>query len=109
MFDVGYTYGWRHEEVLALRVSQVNPPAGSIRLEPGTTKNAKGRMTLPVKLLLTQCVHGKAPDDYVFIREDGKPVHDFRGSWASACEAANVPNLLLSRPAEDGSAEPLKQ
>lgn len=98
MFEVGYTYGWRHEEVLALRVSQVNPSAGSIRLEPGTTKNDEGRevtMTLPVKVLLTQCVHDKAPDDYVFTREDGKPVHDFRGSWASACEAANVPSLLF--------------
>jgi integrase len=98
MFEVGYTYGWRHEELLDLHVREVNPSAGSIRLEPGTTKNDEGRevtMTLPVKVLLTQCVQGKAPDDYVFTREDGKPVRDFRSSWASACEAANVPGLLF--------------
>jgi integrase len=98
MFEVGYTYGWRHEELLALRIRQVNLSAGSIRLEPGSTKNDQGRevsMTLPVKALLTQCVHGKAPDDYVFTREDGKRVHDFRGSWASACEAAKVSGLLF--------------
>lgn len=98
MFEVGYTYGWRHEELLALRCKQVNVAAGTIRLEPGTTKNDQGRevsMTLPVKALLTQCVHGKGPEDYVFTREDGKPVRDFRGSWVNACEAAKVPGLLF--------------
>jgi integrase len=98
MFETGYTYGWRHEELLALRVRQVNLMAGTIRLEPGTTKNSEGRevsMTLPVKALLTQCVHGKDQDDYVFTREDGKAVKDFRGVWASACEAAKVSDLLF--------------
>lgn len=52
-------------------------------------------MTLPVRTLLTQCVRGKAQDDYVFTREDGKPVRDFRGAWGSACEAAKVPGLLF--------------
>lgn len=98
MFETGYTFGWRHEELLALRVRQVNLVAGTIRLEPGTTKNSEGRevsMTLPVRTLLTQCVHGKDDDDYVFTREDGKPVRDFRGAWATACEAAKVPDLIF--------------
>ena len=80
MFETGYTYGWRHQELLALRVRQVNVIAGTIRLEPGTTKNAEGRevsMTLPVRALLTQCVPGKSAGDYVFTREDGTPVRDF--------------------------------
>jgi integrase len=83
MFEVGYTYGWRHEELLDLQVRQVNISAGTIRLEPGTTKNDQGRevsMTLPVKALLSQFVHGKTMDDYVFTGEDGEPVRDFRGS-----------------------------
>jgi integrase len=98
MFETGYTYGWRHEELLALLVRQINLSAGTIRLEPGTTKNDQGRevsMTLPVRVLLTQCVNGKGPDDYVFTREDGKAVRDFRGSWAKACDAAKVPGLLF--------------
>ena len=98
MFEVGYTYGWRHEELLALGVRQVNLSAGTIRLEPGTTKNDQGRevsMTLPVSALLTQCVNGKAPDDFVFTRDSGKRVRDFRGTWAKACEAAKVPGLLF--------------
>jgi integrase len=52
-------------------------------------------MTLPVRTLLTQCVHGKGPDDYVFTREGGTPVRDFRGAWSKACNAAGVPGLLF--------------
>jgi integrase len=98
MFETGYTYGWRHEELLALRVRQVNLVACTIRLEPGTTKNSEGRevsMTVPVKALMSQCIHGKDPDECVFTREDAKPVRDFRGAWAKACTAAKVPNLLF--------------
>jgi integrase len=43
IFEVGYTYGWRHEELLSLRVRQVNLSTGTIRLELGTTKNDQGR------------------------------------------------------------------
>ncbi len=109
MFEVGYTYGWRHEELLALRVRQVNPSVGSIRLEPRTTKNDQGRevsMTLPVRVLLTQCIQGKAPDDFVFTREDGKPVRDFRGAWASACESAKVSGLLFHDRRRTRGAKP---
>jgi integrase len=98
MFETGYTYGWRHAELLALRVCQVNLVAGTIRLEPGTTKNSEGRevsLTIPVRTLLTQCVHGKGQDEYVFTREDGKPVRDFRGAWTTACAGANVRGLLF--------------
>ncbi len=98
MFETGYTYGWRHEELVALRVRQVNLGDGTIRLEPGTTKNSEGRevsMTLPVRTLLTQCVHGKEQDDHVFTREKGRPVRDFRGAWDSVCVAAKVPGLLF--------------
>jgi integrase len=98
MFETAYTYGWRHEELLALQVRQVNLLAGTVRLEPGTTKNDQGRevsMTLPVRTLLTQCVHAKDQDDYVFAREGGKPVRDFRGAWEVACEQAKVPGLLF--------------
>jgi integrase len=31
----------------------------------------------------------------VFTRPDGKPVRDFRETWANACKAAGVPGLLF--------------
>ena len=52
-------------------------------------------MTDAVYTLLCACAVGKDLTDYVFTRENGKPVRDFRGTWAKACRAAGVPGLLL--------------
>jgi integrase len=38
-----YITGWRKNEVLTLEWRQVDMQAGVARLEPGTTKNGKGR------------------------------------------------------------------
>jgi integrase len=100
IFEVACTYGWRHEEVLALRVRQVNLLGGTIRLEPGTTKNDDGRevtMTATVRELLTQCILRKTPDDYVFTRDRGEPIRDFRAAWGNACCAAGVGRRLCRR------------
>jgi integrase len=100
LFECGYTYGWRHEELLDLRVRQVEVMAGTIRLDPGTTKNDDGRevaMTKAVRELLAECVHGKQPNDYVFTREDGTPVRDFRNAWANVTVAVDLGELLCPR------------
>ena len=70
----------------------------TIRLESGTTKNKDGRevtMTTAVRSLLAQCVAGKSSEYAVFTRSDGKPVRDFRDTWAKATKAAGVPGLLF--------------
>jgi integrase len=98
LVELGRTYGWRVSELLGLRVKQVDLLVRTIRLEPGTTKNRDGRevsMTTAVFELLKQCLHNKAAESYVFTRSNGKPIRDFRGTWASACEAAGVPGLLF--------------
>ncbi|MDR3747102.1 MAG: tyrosine-type recombinase/integrase [Acidobacteriota bacterium] len=62
------------------------------------TKWADGRevlMTHSVHKLLSALVHGKAADDYVFTRANGKPVRDFRVMWQNACAHAGVPELLF--------------
>jgi integrase len=42
---IGYTYGWRlRSEVLTLTKGQVDLPAGTLRLMPGSTKNRAGRV-----------------------------------------------------------------
>ena len=79
MFEVGCSYCWRVSEVKNLRVRHVDIGSCTIRLDPGTTKNDQGRV---VKFergstlceLLSACVHGKYADDFVFTREDRKPV-----------------------------------
>ena len=98
MFEVGYALGWRHSEVLGLRVRQVDMLSNTIRLEVGTTKNGKGRqavMTQGLRELMTQCMIGKKCDDALFTRSNKKPVRDFRTSWDNACKNAAVPGLLF--------------
>ena len=98
MLECGRTYGWRVSELKNLRAEQLDFAERVIRLEPGTTKNGEGRevvMTDAVYTLLQACVIGKAQSDYVFTRENGNQVKDFRETWAKACKAAGVPALLF--------------
>src|SRR6516162_9644487 len=46
-------------------------------------------------MLLTELRRGKQPEDYLFTRENGKMVKDFRGTWDDLTEAAGVPGLLF--------------
>jgi integrase len=69
-----------------------------MRLEPGTTKNRDGREVMlseALSRMLAALVHGKAADDRVFTRTNGKPVSDFRQTWRRACAHAGVPELLF--------------
>jgi integrase len=98
LLAVAYNFGWRKSELLGLRVRQIDLLARTIRLEVGETKNDEGRtvvMTDEVYTLLAACVARKGPDDYVFTRENGQPILDFRKTWTNVCVRACVPGLLL--------------
>jgi integrase len=108
LLECGYSYGWRHEELLGLRVRHVDLLAGTIRLDPGTTKNDQGRevsMTQAVRVLLTECVRGKQPEDHVFTREGGQPVRNFRKTWANVCTAAGLGELVCPKCDQSVNAE----
>jgi integrase len=108
IFECGYTYGWRHEELLDLLVRQVGLLTDGIRLDAGETKNGEARevaMTKTVRALLIECVQGKKPNDCVFTREGGRPVRDFRKSWQNVCCAAGVGELVCRECNETVDAE----
>ncbi|MFI5107977.1 MAG: tyrosine-type recombinase/integrase [Terriglobales bacterium] len=93
-----YAFGFRKGELLGLRVRQVDLKARTIRLNAGETKSGAGRvvkMTAEVFALLQACVSGKVPDDYVFTREDGQRVQDFRERWRQLTAEAECPGLLF--------------
>jgi hypothetical protein len=52
-------------------------------------------MTQKVFELLKACCASKGENDYVFTRENGVRVKDFRGAWESVTKAAGVPSLLV--------------
>lgn len=98
LLTTAYSFAFRKGELLSLRVKQIDLATGTIRLEAGTTKNGEGRvvkMTREVQTLLTACVIGKKPDDFVFTRQSGKPVAGFRKIWKAVCTRAGVPDLLF--------------
>ena len=110
-----HTFGWRNQsEVLTLERRQVDLDAGTLRLDPGTTKNDEGRevyLTPDLKGLLTAQVarvealqrrlgrilpwlfphlpHGNVPRRLV-----GERRRDFRKAWKTACTHAGVPGML---------------
>ena len=94
--------GWRKSEVLSLRWSQVDFTQGTVRLEPGATKNLEGREfpfrplpqlqhTLEEQRRRTRELERQTERiiPYVFHR-DGRPVKNLSKAWQTACERVGV-------------------
>src|SRR5262249_44934835 len=107
----GYSLGWRvYDEVLTLERPQVDLKAGTVRLEPGSTKNEDARvvyLTPALKTALTeQFERVRALEretariiPWVFphltgSRRRGERIRDFRKAWATACKRAGCPGML---------------
>ncbi len=107
---IAYTFGWRTQsEVLTLERRQLDLKAGTLRLDPGTTKNADGRivyLTPELAVLLAaqlERVDKLAKQTGQIIpflfphrsrRRRGQRRTDYRKAWLSACREAGVPEML---------------
>lgn len=105
--EFAWRTGWRIGEVKGLTWAQVDFSSGTVRLEPGTTKNREGRLfpfaaspALRVLLqrqrqrtLAWQREHGQIVP-WVFWR-NGQQLADHRDTWMSACKRAGVPGRLV--------------
>jgi integrase len=90
-----YITGWRvPSEVLPLQWRQVDFEAGTVRLEPGTTKNREGR-TFAMTPELRACLEAQRALTEHFQREhdqivpwvfhrSGRPIKDFKTAWRTA-------------------------
>jgi len=104
---VGFAYitGWRvAAEVLPLQWHQVDFGVGTVRLEPGTTKNKEGRTFYMTPELRATLEGQRAASDalqrtqgaiipWVFHR-NGEPIKGFRKAWKAACIAAGCPGRI---------------
>lgn len=83
-----YHSGWRKAEILGLTWDKVDLKEGTVRLDPGETKNEEGRTLYMNDELLEEMHKLQAKRSlgcpYVFHR-DGKPIGGFRKAWISAC------------------------
>jgi integrase len=97
--------GWRLREIITLEWRQVDLSAGSVRLDPGTTKNRDGRMAYlsPALLECLRAQHVATRElerekgviiPWVFHRRGGKILR-FLASWQTACRMAGVPGMFF--------------
>jgi integrase len=97
-----YVTGWRRSEVLGLKWSQVDFDHGVVRLEPGTTKNRKGRefpfgeMPELGRALREQreWTHGIEHARGMLVpwvfHKNGKRMKNFRKAWTKVCEKCGL-------------------
>jgi hypothetical protein len=108
IFETGYTFGFRKSELLGLRVRNINLSTKTIILPPRNTKNKQPRlvvMTERIYQLLKPLTVGKQPDDFLFTREDGMPVKDFRVIWERCCVDAGCARYVCTTCAAEVKGE----
>jgi integrase len=106
--EVAYITGWRiASEILTRQWRHVDFEGGFLRLEPGETKNRKGRMfpltpelrqVLQRQRDLTEALerNGGRSIPWVFHRE-GERIRVFRRSWVRACVKAGLATLVRKK------------
>ncbi len=99
-----YLSGWRRGEIVPLRWDAVDRAAKEVRL--GTSKNGRPR-SLPLEGALWELIErrwkareyrsgqGVAAVSPLVFHQGGKPLRDFRKSWAKACTDSKVPGKLF--------------
>ena len=107
---IAFTLGWRRAEVFGLQRRQLDLQAGTLRLDPGTTKNREGRvahLTPELKTVLAAQVArvealerklGRVIPEllpHLTGRHVGLPVGHLRKAWATACRKAGRPGILF--------------
>jgi integrase len=100
-----YETGWRLREIITLQWRQLDLIEGSVRLDPGSTKNGEGRVAYLSRELLTvlQAQHAASRKlerehgiviPWVFHRK-GRRILRFLASWQTACRLVGLPGMLF--------------
>lgn len=93
-----YSSGWRKSEILTMKWNQVSLRDGTVRLEPGETKNSEGRTLYmePELWDLLKHLHRNRRMDCLYVFSlNGKRIGCFRKTWKRACTKICRPELLF--------------
>ena len=92
-------WGYRVRELLDLQCARVNLGARTVYLPPRSTKNKRPRL-IPISdaefPLLSACVSGKGPQDFVLTRCCGKRIMNFAKRWAVLVARANAGHFEIT-------------
>lgn len=94
----GYKTGWRIGEIAQLSWSQIDLKQGTVRLNPGDTKNDEGRTVYlddELRAILIRQWNGRKEAEkvlpYVFLNESGNDrIKRFDKTWKTACQEAGI-------------------
>jgi integrase len=107
---IAYTFGWRKQEVFSRQLRQLDLDAGTLRLDPGETKNGEGRIVHVTpelrSVLSAQVARVRALErklgrliphlfPHLSGRHVGRRFGDPRKAWARACKKAGRPGVLF--------------
>ncbi len=103
MVTFAYKTGWRKEEVINLKWSEVDLNNGTVRLNPGETKNKKGRtvyLDLELQGIFADLWKARKASGnltaYVFMNADGTgKINSFRKACIAACARVGIPAKLF--------------
>lgn len=105
LVTLAYWTGWRRGELLNLEWRHVDLDNGTVRLDPGTTKNNQGRFVyLPSEALetlrawreTTSAVERERSCIIISVfHHNGSKIRDYYTAWRAACERAKVPGRLV--------------
>lgn len=90
---LGYWTGCRLGEILALRWSQVDLEARTIRLRESDTKSGYGRVIPLAQAVVDSLKSLKRDSKWVFTFR-GEPIRSIRTAWSGACRKAGVDRLF---------------
>jgi len=96
-----YHTGWRKSEINSLTWDQVDLHTGTVRLEPGTTKNKQPRMIFLSGELLDMMQRQREMRDLLYpacpwvFFHGGRQIKSFRRSWHTACRKAGLEGKIL--------------
>ena len=98
VLDFAYYSGWRKQEILELRWSEVDAAGGVVRLSPERSKTRVGRVlpiSAPIRAVLARRRAQRRGLDPLVFRRDAVTVRAWRTAWPAACRRAGVPGRLL--------------
>jgi len=98
--SLAYHSGWRKEEILSRTIDKLDMNEGAIRLDPGETKNGKGRtyyLNDEVREDIEAALANRNPACPYLFQRDGEQIKGFRKAWESACIEAGFYEVVTDK------------